>query len=69
MRRVDGRDFLIWQRGFGLEEQEDNSLGDANFDGFIDAADLVVWQDQYGTNPLIAETTAVPEPSSFCFCC
>ncbi|MDZ4656545.1 MAG: SUMF1/EgtB/PvdO family nonheme iron enzyme [Bythopirellula sp.] len=61
---VDGRDFLIWQRGFGLSGQLDNNLGDANFDGTIDELDLVVWQDQYAIGPLVAEITAIPEPSS-----
>ncbi len=59
---VDGRDFLIWQRGFGLSGQLDNNLGDANFDGTIDDLDLVVWQNQYAIGPLVAVSTAVPEP-------
>ncbi len=59
---VDGRDFLIWQRGFGLSGQLDNNLGDANFDGTIDELDLVVWQGQYAIGPLVAESTAIPEP-------
>jgi hypothetical protein len=61
---VDGRDFLTWQRGFGLTEQQNNSLGDANGDGDIDAADLAVWQTQYGQPSELATQTAVPEPTS-----
>lgn len=62
---VDGDDFLIWQRGYGLTGQTDNSLGDANFDGTVNGADRAVWEDQYGTvAPLSAASSAVPEPSS-----
>jgi pectate lyase len=62
---VDGRDFLIWQRGFGLIDQGDNSLGDANGDGDVDAGDLAIWQTQYAnpSEPLSSQT-AVPEPAA-----
>ena len=46
---VDGRDFLIWQRG-----GSPNSLG---------AGDLALWQTNYGAGGLAA-VSAVPEPSS-----
>ncbi len=46
---VDGRDFLIWQRG-----DSPNPLS---------ASDLADWQANYGT-PLVAATTAVPEPTT-----
>ena len=42
---VDGRDFLIWQRGFGTGTSL--SQGDANNDGSVNAADLAIWQDRY----------------------
>jgi hypothetical protein len=61
---VDGRDFLIWQRGFGLTGQANNSLGDANGDGVVDSSDLADWQDQYGNSQLLAEIAAVPEPGT-----
>jgi pectinesterase len=63
---IDGRDFLVWQRGFGLGAQTDNSLGDANFDGDIDELDLAVWQKQFGEPA--PELTAVPEPSAGVLC-
>ncbi len=47
---VDGNDFLFWQRG--------NSTNGGS------PADLVLWQQQYGTNPLVAAVGAVPEPTS-----
>jgi hypothetical protein len=60
---IDGRDFLIWQRGFGLIGQNDNTLGDADFSGTIDGADLAIWQEQYGGTPPLIASVAVPEPA------
>lgn len=48
---VDGRDFLVWQRG------ESPNFGSA--------ADLELWQAQYGTSSELAAAVAVPEPN-FC---
>ena len=47
---VDGRDFLIWQRG-----DSPNPLS---------AGDLAIWQSQYGSPNLVAAAAAVPEPQS-----
>lgn len=58
---VDGRDFLTWQRNFGLSDVL-QSEGDADFDGVVTGSDLAVWQDSYA-GPLTA-ITAVPEPSA-----
>lgn len=63
---VDGQDFLVWQRGFGLNAQTDNTLGDANFDGTVDGDDLAVWQDQYGM-PAELANIVVPEPANMAF--
>ncbi len=46
---VDGRDFLLWQRG-----------GSPNP---LSGSDLVTWQANYGTGSLLA-SVAVPEPSA-----
>ncbi|MDZ4658814.1 MAG: pectinesterase family protein [Bythopirellula sp.] len=62
---IDGRDFLVWQRGFGLDQQSDNSAGDANFDGSVDADDLVVWQEQYGMAAPTLAAVLIPEPASW----
>lgn len=51
---VDGRDFLVWQRG-----------GSPNG---INSGDLALWQSQYGTPPLTANSTAVPEPATLALC-
>ncbi|QEG36440.1 pectate lyase family protein [Bythopirellula goksoeyrii] len=58
---VDGRDFLIWQRGAGSVGSP--STGDANGDGNVDAIDLGVWQDQYGPTNLGVAAQVVPEPT------
>ena len=47
---VDGRDFLIWQRG--------------NSPHPLSAGDLNLWQTNYGVGPLVAQGISVPEPSS-----
>jgi hypothetical protein len=47
--RVDGRDFLLWQRG-----QSPNPLS---------AGDLQAWQANYGGGSLAAVSAAVPEPA------
>jgi fibronectin-binding autotransporter adhesin len=46
--RVTGRDFLIWQRGFGAVGDNINDQGDADYNDVVEAADLPIWQDQYG---------------------
>lgn len=59
---VDGRDFLIWQRGFNIGTTA--AQGDANGDNMVNGSDLQIWQDQFGTNPLTATFASVPEPTA-----
>jgi pimeloyl-ACP methyl ester carboxylesterase len=47
---VDGRDFLVWQRG--------------GSPGSFSAGDLSLWQSQYGNPALNADAVAVPEPGA-----
>jgi hypothetical protein len=47
---VNGRDFLVWQRGASPDP--------------LSAADLADWQAAYGTAPLVVTHFAVPEPGS-----
>jgi len=62
-RRVDGTDFLAWQRGAGAVGGQ-FQLGDANLDGAVNEADLAVWRGGFGdTAPLNASAAIVaPEP-------
>jgi autotransporter-associated beta strand protein len=48
---VDGRDFLVWQRG-----------GSPNP---LSAGDLATWQANYGAGSLVAAATSVPEPATW----
>jgi hypothetical protein len=60
---VDGNDFLIWQRNLGTGNS--NLTGDANGDGAVNGADLVVIRSQFGAAPpSVASAAAVAEPSS-----
>jgi CSLREA domain-containing protein len=43
-RRVDGSDFLAWQRGLGRTGVVTIRHGDATADGDVDANDLAVWK-------------------------
>jgi hypothetical protein len=57
---VDGRDFMIWQRGFGRSGPEvERQHGDATGDGDVDSNDLAVWQATYGKCPAPGITTAL----------
>ena len=59
---VDGRDFLIWQRGFGLGTTL--AQGDANESGTVNAQDLAIWQAQFGgVGGATIAASSVPEPA------
>lgn len=60
---VNGQDFLVWQRGFGLPDAL-AADGDADFDADVDAADLAAWKTQFGGTSAAAVVGAVPEPAS-----
>ena len=42
--RIDGRDFLAWQRSY----QSNGATADGNDDGVVDSADLQLWASNYG---------------------
>ncbi len=44
--RVDGTDFLAWQRGY-MNHQTGLSQGDFNGDGVVDGTDFLIWQRYY----------------------
>ena len=55
---VDGRDFLAWQRGYGMTTGAALANGDSNADGDVDGEDLATWQETYG-QPMEAPAEAV----------
>jgi hypothetical protein len=58
--RVDGYDFLIWQRSKGT-----SSEGDANHDGVTDTDDFILWMSQWGVLGNDAATRGIPEPATW----
>jgi len=64
----DGRDFIIWQQGFGTLGGALLSNGDGNFDGDVLGDDLAIWEGSLGalsaSSGLSASTSTIPEPSS-----
>jgi hypothetical protein len=53
--KVNGRDFLVWQRGLGTPAlQADAEVGDADGDRDVDGMDLGVWQANYGVPSVAA---------------
>ncbi|WP_428304067.1 choice-of-anchor Q domain-containing protein [Lacipirellula sp.] len=46
--RVDGADFLAWQRQYGSTATPSGSGADGDGTGSIDGADLNVWREQFG---------------------
>ena len=61
---VDGKDFLIWQRGFGAAGTL--ATGDANNDTLVNDADLTIFKTQFGTDPTpaVGAVAAIPEPTT-----
>jgi hypothetical protein len=63
---VDGADFLIWQRNFGLTDGATLADGDGTGDGSVGDADFAFWESRFGsiTIPVPALAAAVPEPTA-----
>lgn len=53
---VDGADFMIWQRGFGVTVVATQHLGSADADGDVDRGDLSLWRQSFGTTAAPALT-------------
>jgi hypothetical protein len=51
---VNGFDFLLWQRGFGVTVVPSGGGADGNQDGTVNGADLTVWSNNYGTTTSVA---------------
>ncbi|BBO35326.1 ELWxxDGT repeat protein [Lacipirellula parvula] len=55
--RVDGGDFLAWQRGFGGSATPAGSGADGDVNGTVGAGDLAVWKEHFGAG--VAQTASV----------
>jgi len=62
--RVDGLDFLAWQRGFGTTSAP-RTAGDANLDRRIDGNDRLAWEDDFGSGEMAAAQAAGPLTGDF----
>jgi hypothetical protein len=60
--RVDGGDFLAWQRGVGMTGNATRADGDANGNHAVDGEDLAVWRGQFASAAAVANV--VPEPAA-----
>lgn len=61
--KVDGQDFLIWQRGVLVNDGSATLVdGDADGDTNVDGGDLTVWEKQYGSNNMSGGIQVIPEP-------
>ena len=58
---VDGRDFLIWQRGYGASGSGvQKAPGDATGNQVVDGNDLAVWRETYGNElPAVSDQLSV----------
>ncbi len=45
--RVDGLDFMEWQKGLGKNDGTSVADGDFNYDGVVNNADRAVWESKY----------------------
>jgi hypothetical protein len=61
---IDGADFLIWQRGVGLNAGATLGQGDADGNGAVNGGDLTIWKNQFGTTPGVGAASAAPEPAA-----
>jgi len=64
---VDGRDFLVWQRGNGTSGGATRPDGNSDDDMDVDASDLAAWEVSFETQtvPLSSPLVLSSEPSSF----
>ena len=59
---VDGDDYLVWRRGFGLTT---SPTADGNGNGVVDAADYIIWRRNLGSAASITHSGndhIIPEP-------
>lgn len=61
--KVDGADFLAWQRGFGTSSGATRSQGDADGNGAVEQADLAVWMGRFG-EAAASDSIAIPSTAT-----
>lgn len=61
--RVDGNDFLIWQRGFGSANAI-REHGNADGDSDADAQDLAIWKQEFGAPVGLGTIAAIHSTAS-----
>lgn len=61
--RVDGVDFLAWQKGFGLTADALPAQGDADGNGAVNGVDYDFWKAQFGDASVMAVAASIPEPT------
>jgi hypothetical protein len=68
--RVDGNDFLAWQRELGELVTPPGNGADGNRNGVVDAGDLAVWRNNFGAvaGTAALAQTAIPEPTGLLIC-
>jgi hypothetical protein len=66
---VDGDDYLVWQIGYGTQNNALHREGDADYDRDVDGDDFLIWQSQWTADAdgMSATATAVPEPGALAF--
>jgi hypothetical protein len=62
---TNATDLAIWQAGYGAKVNASPATGDADGDGDVDGRDFLRWQRGFGLSNLMAQSTTVPEPTSF----
>jgi hypothetical protein len=61
---VDGQDFVVWQRGFGIALAATRQQGDANADGAVDTEDFNSWKQQFGLFSTVTVSAAAPDQAT-----
>jgi ELWxxDGT repeat protein len=62
-RRVDGADFLAWQRDFGSAVSEPGDGADASHNGVVDGFDLNLWAVNFWSDVAVEEAHPVAAPA------
>ena len=62
-QRVDGADFLTWQRQYDLAANPPGSGADGDRNGIVGGLDLAVWKTNYGATGLVAAGGVASAPA------